>query len=259
MIKTQALYDLYNEASKREIQNKLFLIDEQKKKVNEYLPKLQEVSSILSLYIDYHKALNGQIRELPSEILEQGTRQIIYSNTILKTYFDLNKPIIIMSEEIKKLNKQKLEYSIFRHILKTHNEKIANFIFDTGKSYEHSIFGTLKIVHKETVTQKIDWGKSNRNKQTLLDKGLIPYKKEEAELAEKNGETYTGIKWLVPGYKDGMLLVKWTNSPIIKEYLGSDMKFIKYFPARGSYGIVNLLSGYYTRGENVDFNKYEKL
>lgn len=257
MVKTNAIYDLYNEARKREISNKLILIEKQKEKIDAYAPKVKEVSHILSLYINYSDALNGKIRELPANVLALGTREITYSNTVLRTYYDLKQPAIIMASEIKELNKQKLEYSVYRHIIRSFNEKISKYIVETGKAFEDPFLGILKIKYKENVVGKIDWGQSNRNKQLLLDRGLIPYKKEDAIKAEQEGVPYAGIKWLVPGYQDGMLLIRWTTSPVIKEYLKEDMKFIKYFPARGNYGIVNLLSTHYTKGESVDFTKYE--
>lgn len=259
MIKTQTLYDLYNKSNENEKEYKLKLIELQKEKINEYLPKVEEVKHIISLYVKYSDALNGKIKNLPNDVVDTGSTQEKYANLVLKTYYELYQPLKRLSEEIKEINKQKLAYPVYRHILRLFNEEIAKYVADTGKAFEDPIFGAIKVKYKETVVGKINWGESNRNKQILLDRGLRPYKKEEAEEAKKAGKDYDGIKWLVPAYKDGMLLIKWSLSSVIKQYLGEDMKFVKYYPARGKYGIINFLSENYTKGNNVDFTKYELI
>lgn len=253
------MYDLYNESNNREKENKLKFIENQNKKIQEYLPKLEEVKHILSMYLKYSDVLNGKIKSLPDTVLNNPTREEKYSNLVLKTYYDLYQPMKSMSIEIKALNKEKLDYPVYRHILRMFNEEVSKYIADTGKAFEDPIFGAIKVKYKENVVGRINWGESNKNKQTLINRGLRPYKKEEALEAEATGVTYDGIKWLVPGYKDGMLMVKWSLSPVIKEYFGDDMRFVKYYPARGKYGIVNFLSTHYTKGEHIDFSKYEPI
>lgn len=259
MIKTQALYDLYNESNKREREYRLKLIEQQKQKIEEYLPKVDEVKGILSMYLKYSDVLNGKVRELPKTVMDIATTKEKYANLVLRNYYDLYQPKKVLVEEVKALTKETLNYSVYRHILRTFNEEVSKYLADTGKAFEDPVFGAIKVKYKENVVGMINWGESNRNKEILLARGLRPYKKEEAQEAEAKGEVYDGIKWLVPGYKDGMLMVKWSLSPVIKEYFGEDMKFVKYYPARGKYGIVNFLSTHYTKGEHVDFTKYEPI
>ena len=61
MIKVKTMYDLYNTSLLYQIEDKKKFIQLQTKKVEEYLTKMNEVASILSMYINYSDALNGNV------------------------------------------------------------------------------------------------------------------------------------------------------------------------------------------------------
>ena len=111
----------------------------------------------------------------------------------------------------------------------------------------------------ENFTDKtvIEFIQDEQTKKELIEKGLIPYKKEDEERALANGEVYNGVKWLVTGYSTGLLVVKWTVPPIVKELLNKDIHDFKYIPARGNYGIMNTISTAYT--DNFNGDKYQKI
>ena len=257
MIKVKTMYDLYNTSLLYQIEDKKKFIQLQTKKVEEYLTKMNEVASILSMYINYSDALNGKCKSLPDEVLAKNTTEIKYANMVLKHYYELRQPIEIATSEIRQLKKQQISYSIYKEIISLHNKKVAKYLVDTGKTYENKYLGTLKLVYRENTNAVVNWNESNKNKKELIEKGLIPYKKEDEEKALANGEVYNGVKWLVTGYSTGLLVVKWTVPLIVKELLNKDIHDFKYIPARGHYGIMNTISTAYT--DNFNGDKYQKI
>lgn len=251
------MYDLYNTSLLYQIEEKKLFIQEQSRKAEEYLKKMKEVSSILSLYINYNDALNGTVSSLPPEVLAKDTTEIKYANIVLKTYYELRQPIEIATTEIHQLVKQKISYSIYKEIISLHNKKVVQYLVDTGKTFENKYLGTLKLVYRENTKAVVNWNESNKNKKALLEQGLIPYKKEDEEAAIANGQEYKGVKWLVTGYDKGLLVVKWTVPSIVKELLNKDIHDFKYIPARGHYGIMSIISNAYNG--NFDNSKYQKI
>ena len=258
MINLRAMYDLYNITINHKIQEKKKFIEEQTERVNKYSFKMNEVASILSMYIDYTSALNGKISKLPDEILAKNTTEIKYANMILKNYYELRKPIEIVSQELKELKKEKLDFAIYKTVLSLHNKKLSMYLINTGKTYENKYLGTLKIGYKENTAAIVNWNESNKNKKALLEKNLIPYKKEDEEKALAEGREYNGVKWLVMGYDRGVPVLKWVVPDIIKEELGKKIGDFKYVPARGKYGIIQLLRDDYN-SPNFNPNKYQKI
>lgn len=257
MIKVRAMYDLYNITINHKIQEKKTFMKEQVERVDKYLFKMNEVAHILSMYINYSDALNGKISSLPDEILAKDTTEIKYANMVLKNYYELRKPIAIAAEEVRELKKEKISYTVYQTVISLHNKKLAEYLVNTGKTFENKYLGRLKILYKENTASIVNWNESNKKKAELLAKGLIPYKREDEEKALAEGREYKGVKWLVMGYDSGLLVVKWIISPMIKEYLNKQVHDFKYLPSRGNYGIINLIKNSYTEVFNPD--KYEKL
>lgn len=255
MIKLRTMYDLYNMSLHYKIEEKKRFLSEQGDKVETYLFKMNEVAPILSVHINYSDALNGKVNKLPDNVLALNETPINYANMILKTYYELRSPIEIVSNEIKTLKKQKISYAIYKDIINSHNRKVTNYLLDTGKTFENKFFGLIKFCYKENTASTVNWNESNKAKKALLEKGLIPYKKADEQAAIERGEEYKGIKWLVKGYKTGVLIIKWTVPQIVKDNLNKDIHNFKFSPSRGNYGIMSLLSGLYTDDFNPD--KYE--
>lgn len=257
MIKLRTMHELYNTALNYKIQEYKTFIQEQLEKVDKYLFKVNEVAPILSKYLNYNDVLNGKVSSLPDEILQIDTTEIKYANMVLKNYYELRQPIETASKELKEVKKEKISYTIYKEIISLHNRKVTEYLLETGKTFENKYFGTLKVYYRENVPSIVNWGKSNENKKKLLEQGLIPYKKEDEDKALAEGKEYKGVKWLVMGFEKGLLVLKWSVPPVIKEHLNKDMHDFKFIPARGNYGIMKLISDTYLN--NFNPTKYEHL
>lgn len=149
----------------------------------------------------------------------------VYRNTFLRLK---NK-----KQEYKNLNKLKVEYSIYLKIIKKFNLKISKeivhrqYVFKLGYG-----LGSLKAVRKVTNRDKVNWKESNKRKRALLDKGLIPYYKEDEIAAIERGEKYEGVEWLILHDKENVWIhhtsgeFKSFKFQLIKSNLSKSLKTI---------------------------------
>jgi len=106
---------------------------------------------------------------------------------------------------IKSLERKRIEYKIYKLILKKFNSKISSEIVFNRYTFNLGYnLGSLFLTHKRIEKEMVDWGKSDKKKAEIKERGGTPYYKEDAEEAEKYGEEYVGEKWLVMHPKDGV-------------------------------------------------------
>lgn len=254
MIKIDTLYALYVYSINAKIERNKALIDNYNRQVEEYLPQLSLVKETLSNYINYSDALNGYVKCIPEEYLVDASNEIKYANIILKEYYGIRAPMHLLADEIKTLSSKKITIKVYKEILRKCNNKIGEWIINTGGVFSDKFLGSISIRHK-VQTNRPNWGKSNKNKQAILDRGGIPYNKEDEKRCLDAGIPYHGEQWLDKDYPNGLLVVYWQMHTFVKQYIANTLT-VRFRATKGNYGIVKSLSDYYRT--DIDYSKYVK-
>ncbi len=213
-------------------------IDKSKKNLSTFSKLIKSSEKLLSSYKEYIERettsnfeellnnptldINGSLRERLVIDLDIYTKQafLIY----LKTHFNNIKRYNKEKENLKSLKEQLISYSTYLLITKKFNLKISKeivkrqYVFKLGYN-----LGSLIIRRVKRNRAPVNWNVSNKNKQALLDKGLIPYYKKEAEQAEKQGKEYEGIKWQVLHPKTDVFINYINDSIMLFDIIGSKM------------------------------------
>lgn len=257
MIKVDAMYNLYVHSIETKIKRNTIRIDELNKKVEEYLPQLSEVKETISKYVDYSDVVNGLVREIPITIDNQNDNSVRYINVLIKHFYELRAPMHILAEENKLLSTKKITIKVYKEIIKKANNKIGDYLIKTGKEYAHPYLGTFQVLHDEVVN-KPNWKVSNENKKAILERGGIPYSKEDEDRCIAAGIPYFGEKWLDKSRPGGLIVLVWRSSSFMKERLRED-KGTKFKGNKSRFGIIQKFSEYYlTNGGYDQFLKFKK-
>lgn len=152
----------------------------------------------------------------------------------INTYIQLKCNTNTLNNDIKRLKKKRLPFKIYETVIKKCNNKIADRIVTENYIFSpNSHFGELLVIKTNNEKKRINWGASNKNKAKLLEQGLIPYKKADAE----SQENYQGVKWLE--YHPVIdFFIHWRTSYIAIKYNNNLGKY-SFNPARGNYGFVS--------------------
>lgn len=255
MIKIDTLYVLYLYSISTKIERNKRLIEEQHEKIQNYLPELISVKDTISKYVNYSDVLNGNISTLPVDILQDASSEIRYANIILKNYYELKYPIQILSDEIRTLSDKKISIKVYKEIIRKCNNKIGEWLIRTGGTFTDNFLGSLTLRHKEK-TNRPNWGKSNKNKQAILDRGGIPYNKEDEKRCLDAGIPYHGEKWLDKDYPNGLLVIHWRMTSFIKQYIPDNL-VIRFVATKGNYSFIKRISDLYLT--DVDYSVYTKI
>lgn len=255
MIKIDTLYALYVYSINAKIKRNIALIDRYKNQAEELTPQLALFEPLISKYVNYSDVLNGYVSTIPQEHLINATSELKYANVIIKQYYELRSPMHILADEIKTLSTKKITIKVYKEIIRKCNNKIGEWLIRTGGVFTNPFFGGISLKHKLD-TNRPNWGKSNKNKQAILDRGGIPYNKEDEQRCIDAGIEYFGEKWIDKDYPDGLLVVYWQLHSFIRSYLPEEFT-VRFTATKGNYGIVKKLTDLYKT--NVDYSLYAKL
>lgn len=255
MIKIDTLYALYVYSINAKINRNVALIDKYKSQVEEIAPQLAQFEPLISMCVNYSDVLNGYVNSIPKEYLVNATNELRYANVIIKQYYEARAPMHILADEIKTLSNKKITIKVYKEIIRKCNNKIGDWLIRTGGSFTNPFFGDISLRHKED-TNRPNWGKSNKNKKEILDRGGIPYNKEDEQRCLDAGIEYFGEKWLDKDYPNGLLVVYWQLHSFIRSYLPEEFT-VRFTATKGNYGIVKQLSDLYKT--NVDYSLYTKI
>ena len=256
MIKIDTLYTLYVYSINAKIQRNQTLIDEYNKKVEEYLPQLSAIEPLISGIINYADLLNGKVSSLPKNVLEEASTALKYANIIIKDYHGIRSPMTTLAEENFVLASKKISVKVYKEILRKCNNKIGDWLLQTGKVYHEKFLGYISLRHMSSPNRP-NWGKSNKNKQAIIDRGGIPYNKEDETRCLEAGIPYHGEAWIDKEYPNGLLVVYWRMNSFIHQYL-SENHTVRFRATKGNYGIVKMLSDFYATG-HLDPSKYVRV
>jgi hypothetical protein len=255
MIKIDTLYALYVYSINAKIQRNKDLIENYKRQSEEYLSQLAVAEPIISKYVNYSDVLNGYVKSIPNEFLVNANNELRYINITIKHYYELRAPMHLLADEIKTLSNKKITIKVYKDILRKCNNKIGDWLIRTGGEFNSPYFGGISLRHRED-TNRVNWGKSNKNKKAILDRGGIPYNKEDEQRCIEAGIPYHGEKWLDKDHPNGLLVVYWQLNTFVKQYLPESLT-VRFTATKGNYGIVKRLSDLYLT--NVDYSLYRKL
>lgn len=255
MIKTKAMYELYNMHLVLSIQQLQQKADNQRILVKDYLGQLNKIRHLVEPYIDYNDLLNGKIAELPKEF-DKAIVDYTFNNIIVRNYYTLYSVLLKYENEVKELEKQKVKYIVYKTIINKFNAKMLKYCAETGKPYTNKYLGKLEVYYKEDTTQSVNWKQSNINKQEILARGGTPYLQKDEHKAKLEGREYHAEKWLVKGYGKGLLSWRWYVSDLIKNEIKREVYNYKFVPARGNFGAIQALRNVYAN-ENHNYSIYK--
>lgn len=233
MIQNNLIYQIYSKAL-------LDKIEKVKKDLKEYKSLRDVCKRSILLNKDF---INDSLNVKTDVILTYSTdkemnsiKYPIYSNnpSLLKAvklyitnYIDYNKLYNFNLEELNTLKSQVISYSIFNNIIKKFNTKISDkIIYENYKFSMNETFGYISVIKTENHRKRVNWNKSLKNKKEILDRGGIPYKKEDA----KNNPNYKGEFWLE--YHPAIdFFFHWTRPKFLKSYAYL-LRQYTYKPAR---------------------------
>lgn len=245
MITAETIYKLNNVKVNLEIES-----------LQKEISKYRKLNKDIETFIDCNKSKLGEVVNKQQLLLgeEQTIKTPInaieeLTNIKLKTHY--SNVCIIKNKELKiqELTKQKLTVNIFIFTLRTLNILIVKALIEKGYTFTDYFIGTINIVSYRNNKKKIDWGKSLKNRDAIIEAGNIPYYKAEFEA---QGESYKGVKWL-EYYKGRDLWFDWKYD-LLPAALISNVRNYVFIPFRGQNGSVAKLIQYKKSLTDEQFN-----
>jgi hypothetical protein len=235
-----------------------------KENINTVELKLREVQNEYNVILDRVNRMKTFIDDCVinssfDELMSTRNHLIFYNlrfNSNIKNYdVDKEKITIIFSTKLtydKTINKIKNSLNRLKTIRTQIDNKVFNFIITNfnkavideiikGYKFVPTGLGPFFVIRRQRGRRPVDWGRSNAYKQTLLEKGLVPYNKETAP---------DGEQWLF--YHEGEYghYYRWG-----KNYCSFEHKDpYKFVPTSGPKGNVNRLHEYIKDNPEVIFN-----
>lgn len=193
MITTKTIYEIHNARLDTliiEVENELELLKPTRKIYKDYF---NTNKSKYDKRIDYNVLHLGEheLIELPLDNSDK------YYNIQIKNYNEHNKLYVTKLEEIKILQKQRIQENVFAFILRRFNALLIEAIVKKGYEFYSLYLGTLKVKVVERIKPEVNWGESVKAKEKLLAQNLIPYIKLDAKKAKEDNIEYKGVQWLV--------------------------------------------------------------
>lgn len=242
MIKLKLIHELYQEDLITSIKTKKEKIEELEIRIKPIIQVLQKYEYVIDNYtnITYKSLLKlSEINDIlrikfPVIPIYHKGKEVNWTaiKMYIEAYAKVNKYLLQAKADVNRLEKQKISYTLFRKIIIKANFKIitkiieSNYLFSPLKS-----FGSIGIIVNHNERKRVNWGISNKNKKDLIAKGLIPYKKEDALKAKKEGKEYKGIEYLVYHPTTDYFLHWFKTAPAINYNVF--LKSYKFKPARG--------------------------
>ena len=122
--------------------------------------------------------------------------QLLRYSELLKTCSDYLKRIELANNRSKITQKQYKEYLRKYYMQGVHKAMIEGHAYRFGYGVGDLMINYWKYVDKPR-DNYVDWAATNKRKQEILEAGLKPYDKEEAEIYKIRGLKYDGIPYVV--------------------------------------------------------------
>jgi hypothetical protein len=204
---------------------------------------LKRMLSAIDLYFEENKDLIPNDSSL--KLIKKGkgkkvsypsSNRYLYYNIQIQQYNVLYARLQPKEQELEVLRSYKIPLRIFAFILRRFNELLIQEILYNSYRLKDNVIGHIYLIVNKSKKANINWGISIKNKQTILDKGGIPFIAEEAE---KIGSEYKGEKWIefLPEYR---MFYNWKTVASNKIKLPNITNF-SFQPLRGINSAVSML------------------
>lgn len=268
MIEINVMYELYINRLNSSLLSYREIREENLKYKKQYFELIEKYKKIINKYttLDF----DTLVKATSLDVLDKAKHKKAYIDgkevnfAIIKLYIEKyirHNGIVHTSLKHEKSIKSKIiKATIYKKIISKFNAKVIDkIIYDNYYFSINPLFGSIGVVQNENKNLRPDWGRSNKLRQEIIDRGGIPYIKEEAE----KDPNYKGEKWLV--YHPSIdFFIQWHTKYVAKKYnpvLGD----YKFKPARGKVSIVTKLNevksdrdrafALYTRTPNYKINE----
>lgn len=238
MVTSSTIYDLYVMNESKTMSELLVEIETLRAITTKITKWFEDTEYKRPLGVDEDKLLSGF-----HPLLEGTDKETKYFNIQLKTY---NTNINPLREYIsyRELHKGDLiNQRIFTFILKRFNKLLMEALVTKGYEFYSKGLGTIKVDFKKNKKNIVNWGISLRNKNAIIERGEIPYLKEDAMKAEREGVEYKGVQWLVY-LNDYSLFYDWRYTPSDKFRQPNVLDYWVY-PLRGINSPVTYLQNHF--------------
>jgi len=198
----ESRYHLITLIQKRNFDDAYVKFSDEKTSV-EYLAYLEKVKFNQKIY----KFEKCSVIYNNGEEYEHGA----FLRSILHNITKYNREICRLEDEYEELKKYNISSDLHKEILKAYDYLLTGYLID-GNIYSMGCnMGNLYIKRKKNTYRRkiIDFGKSYKERQRVIDEGLIPYRKKDEEEAAAKGEEYNGVKWLLYRFTDYNYWLEW--------------------------------------------------
>ena len=188
-LKQELLYDKSNYEN-----SKKYLIS----KLDEYEYYINNFTNINLKHIDKLDRLISE-KSLFHIVNIQGINVMTIRRTI-NMIVQINKNLNKINLNLKELEANKIDESVFRDIINTFNSKISDEIL---KGYVFKLGGGLgvvrikKVLCDTRVKKRINWNESNKKRKELLDNNILPFQVIERDENKKAIKDNGGEDWFV--------------------------------------------------------------
>lgn len=254
MITINTLYDLYllyNENEINDIQKEITTSKQQLGKLKKTFEKHQD---ILGDKINIPNLLLGKVNNIPSS--KCRTPQDKWLDIQVRMYYNLYLPLPEREARIENIKKNIIPFKVFKYIIHRYNDLLLSEVIENKYKFYHPNFGTLLARLHIGKKKTVNWGKSNENKQRLLDEGRIPYYKEDEDKAKAAGLEYKGEVWLEFIDNTTHIYLYWntTFNNICNTIKG--IREYKFFASKGERGVLNKLTTFRKTLSNEQLESY---
>lgn len=156
-----------------------------------------------------------------------------YVTNRIKELAKINYDIKAKVNTVKDLKSCAIPYTEYRDVSNSYNDWCMRYCLDGGSFILAPKLGTISILNLKkdfgsNGSLKVDNKKSQAYKQLLIDKGEIPYNKQDHDEALAKGDEYKGVEWLIYYYDDSYPYVHWFKGS------KANTGMYKFIPARGN-------------------------
>lgn len=134
----------------------------------------------------------------------------------LNILVEINKSLRKLKEELQQIDQNAVDEDVFRNIISSFNEKIANEIVYKGYSLKIGaalgIIRIKKILCDKRVKKRINWNESNKKRKEILLRGGLPFAVTKRDENRKAIEDNGGENWFVYFEGDFDYLWHWSKN-----------------------------------------------
>lgn len=198
-----------------------------------------------------HKFIAINVNKLPSDIIDEASELRLMIIDYCKMVTEYKKLRVEFSYYLNKSFTSFGQYKdmIYNYYNEVHKVLLNGDTFRFGKRIGDFRIDLLKIDKHSTYSKNaINIPKTMELKRTLINRGLIPYNKEDADIARSNGEIYTGVPYTIYGLDfEFYIKLRWLNCSVSH---GRRFKFTKYI-GNNTYQSIDELANEKLTGKQI--------